>query len=381
MAILQHPWLTRIRPSAVFPIGHTRVEIYSLAPTNLHRLLADVLILPTDPTLRMVRGIRKAVRDCGGYRLIEDEATSLAPLPQGGIALTSGGRTLFRKIIHPNLYDAQYTTNSDLQREALGNAFEVALQQGANIIAVADYTLDLRRALAEETAWTLMEAWQPFTQRNLTLKIVTTHPTNGWAFEQVIGWIAQNGLKPYPHALRIRHTLLHATQTPNWIDIPAEGVWHFTDSGLGGTQSPLARRGGSIFQQKITELAPVELGRCTIFPAGKLPQKFVVSLVVVSDSSRNLSLDALVHALPKAFELSHNQNLTSVLIPLPEGQGEPFVQAVLDATESYLHRELFTRIGRLVLASPQSPLWHRELERRRVLTQLPQLESVVAGDT
>ncbi|MER3402457.1 MAG: hypothetical protein C4336_06210 [Armatimonadota bacterium] len=373
MAILQHPWLTRIHPSAVFPIGNTRVEIYSLAPTNLHRLPAGVLILPTDPTLRMVRGIRKEVRDYGGYRLIEDEATSLAPLPQGGIALTSGGRTRFHKIAHPNLYDAHYTTNSDLQREALRNAFEVALQQGANTVAVADYTIDLRRALAEETAYTLLEAWQPFTQRDLTLEIVTTRPINGWAFKQVICWIAQNGLKPYPHALRIRHTILHATQTPNWIDIPTEGVWHFTDSNLGGTQSPIARRGGPILQQKIAELAPIELGHCTIFHAGNLPQKFVVSLAVVSDSTRSLSLDALVQALPKAFELSHHQNLTSVLIPLPEGQGEPFVQAVLDATETYLYRELFTRIERLVLASPQSPLWHRELGRRRALTQLPQL--------
>lgn len=375
MAHLQHPWLARIRPNAVFSVGNTRVELYTLAPTSLHRLSADVLILPTDPTLRMVRGIRKQVRDYGGYRLIEDEATTLAPLPPGGIAITSGGRTRFRKIVHPNLYDAQYTTHPQIQRDRLQKAFEVALQQNARTIAIADYTLDLRRALAEETAYTLMEAWQPFRQQSLTLKIVTTRPINGWAFQQVLGWVAQQGLQPYPAALRVRHTILHTVQTADYLSIPADGVWHFTDSNLGGARSPLAKRGGVILQQKIQELAPIALGASTICPAGALPQKFVVHLAVMP-SAGTIAQDALASALPHALELSHNQNLYSILVPLPEGQGESFVQTVLDTIDAYLHRVLFTRIERLILAAPQNTLWQAGLERLRPWAQLPPPETL-----
>ncbi len=375
MAHLQHPWLTRIRPSAVFSVGSTRVELYTLAPTNLHRLAADVLILPADPTLRMVRGIRKQIRDYGGYRLIEDEATTLAPLPLGGVAITSGGRTRYRKILHPNLYDAQYTTHPQLQREALHNAFEIALKEGARTIAVADYTLELRRALAEETAYTLMEAWQPFRQQSLTLRIVTTRPINGWAFQQVLGWVAQHGLQPYPAALRVRHTILHTVPTADYLSIPAEGVWHFTDPNLGGTQSQLAKRGGVILQQKIRELAPIDLGTSTICPAGALPQDFVVHLAVMP-SVGTVSQDALARALPQALELSHNQNLYSILVPLPEGQGEAFVQTVLDAVDTYLHRVLFTRIERVILTAPQNTLWQAGLERLRLWVQLPPPETL-----
>lgn len=377
MALLQHPWLTRIRPSAVFSFGGTQVALYTLAPTNLHRLPAEVLILPTDPTLRMTRGIRKQVRDAGGYRLIEDEAVSMAPLPQGGIAITSGGRTQFRKIFHTNLYDDQYTTSSEIQREMLQKAFEFAIQQGAKTIAVADYTLDMHRALAEETVFTLMSAWQPFTSQDFTLKLVTTRPINGWAFEQVLGWVAQNGLKPYPYALRLRHTLLHAPPTPHWEAIPAEGLWHFTDTELGGAQSQLVKKGGVILQQKVRELAPIELGQCTISPAGNLAQQFVIHLAVIPPG-QTLSLDALKRALPQALELTHNQNLYSIIVPMPDSQGEPFVSAVLDAIETYLYRTLFTRIERVILVSSQSTFWQSGIERLRKQTELPALESAGA---
>lgn len=377
MALLQHPWLARIRPSAVLSFGSTQVALYTLAPTNLHRLSAEVLILPTDPTLRMTRGIRKQVRDFGGYRLIEDEAVSMAPLPPGGIAITSGGRTQFRKIFHTNMYDAQYTTTQTIQREMLQKAFEVAIQQGARTIAVSDYTLDMRRAVAEETLFAILSAWQPFVSQDLTLKLITTRPINGWAFEQVLGWVAQNDLKPYPYALRLRHTLLHAPPTSHWEAIPAEGLWHLTNTELGGAQSQLAKKGGAILQQKVRELAPLELGQCTITPAGNLAQQFVIHLAVMP-SGQPLSLEALQRALPQALELAHNQNLYSIVVPMADSQGEPFVSAVLDAIETYLYRTLLTRIERLIFVSSQSALWQSGIQRLREQTELPALESAGA---
>ncbi|GIV12382.1 MAG: hypothetical protein KatS3mg021_0664 [Fimbriimonadales bacterium] len=63
-------------------------------------------------------------------------------------------------------------------------------------------------------------------------------------------------------------------------------------------------------------------------------------------------------------------------MPLPEGQGEPFVQAVLDAIDAYLHRVLFTRIERIILTAPQNALWQAGLERLRPWVQLPPPETL-----
>jgi hypothetical protein len=68
------------------------------------------------------------------------------------------GRTKFKHILHANLYDAQFTTAPELQLQALTNALQVAAERGWQTVAIADYTLDLRRALAEETAWTIAQA-------------------------------------------------------------------------------------------------------------------------------------------------------------------------------------------------------------------------------
>jgi O-acetyl-ADP-ribose deacetylase (regulator of RNase III) len=153
-----HPWLTRVRPTATYTIQGARVELYVLPHTSLHRVSADALIVATDATLRMTSGFRKQLRDYAGFNLVEQEAVSCAPLPPLGIAITGAGRTKFKHVLHANLYDAQFTTAPELQLQALTNALQVAAERGWQTVAIADYTLDLRRALAEETAWTIAQA-------------------------------------------------------------------------------------------------------------------------------------------------------------------------------------------------------------------------------
>lgn len=372
---LQHPWLTRIRPTATYSMGGQTLELYAIAPTNLHRISADVLILPTDSTMRMVRGVRKQVRDYGGFGLIEEEALQCAPLPPQGIAITSGGRTKFRTILHPNLYDAQYTTDTDLQRTALANALRLAQEQGARVVAIADYTPDLRRALAEETAFTLLEAIAESGRAIPTIKLLCTDSGNAWVFQQIGGWVAQHGLTPYPNAVRVRHTMLHTVQASDWSAIPADGVWHFTDTNLTESLSGLLRRGGLVLRERMRESAPIAVGDATITSGGNLRQSFVVHLAVRNQPSA----EVLRQAIDSAISLSYNQSLRTVLIPLPDLGIPPdtIAQTLIHAFEEHLHSRMSTIERAILLSTTAEGLatWQSALRALRELVSLPPLES------
>ncbi len=372
---LQHPWLTRIRPTAIYRRGGQTLELYAIAPTNLHRIAADVLILPTDSTMRMVRGVRKQVRDYGGFGLIEEEAIQCAPLPPQGIAITSGGRTKFRTILHPNLYDAQYTTDTELQRTALTNALRLTQEQGARVVAIADYTPDLRRALAEETAFTLLEAIAESGSAIPTIKLLCTDLVNAWVFQQIAGWVAQHGLTPYSNMVRVRHTMLHAVQASDWSAIPADGLWHFTDANLTESLSGLLRRGGPVLRERMRESAPIALGDATITSGGNLLQSFVVHLAVRPQPSA----EVLRHAIDSALSLSHNQSLRTVLIPLPDVSmpAETIAQTLLHAFEEHLHA-MISKIERAILLSTTVEglaVWQSAVQALRERVSLPPLES------
>lgn len=373
--VLQHPWLTRIRPTATYRRGGQTLELYAIAPTNLHRIAADVLILPTDSTMRMVRGVRKQVRDYGGFGLIEEEAIQCAPLPPQGIAITSGGRTKFRTILHPNLYDAQYTTDTELQRTALTNALRLTQEQGARVVAIADYTPDLRRALAEETAFTLLEAIAESGSAIPTIKLLCTDLVNAWVFQQIVSWVAQRGLTPYPNMVRVRHTMLHAVQAADWSTIPADGLWHFTDANLTESLSGLLRRGGPVLRDRMRESAPIAVGDATITSGGNLLQSFVVHLVVRPQPSA----EVLRHAIDSALSLSHNQSLRTVLIPLPDVSmpAETIAQTLLHAFEEHLHA-MISKIERAILLSTTVEglaVWQSAVQALRERVSLPPLES------
>lgn len=375
-----HPWLTRVRPTASYTLQGARVELYVLPHTSLHRVAADALIVATDATLRMTKGFRKQLRDFAGFNLVEQEAVACAPLPPLGIAHTSAGRTKFKHLLHANIYDAQYTTAPDLQREALANALQVAAERGWRTIAIADYTLDLRRALAEETVWTIA---QVIAQRPANLQqfqLICADAVNGWAFQQVLRWLATRGFEPYPAMSRIRHTMLHAAQG-DWKEVPAHGLWRFTEPSL-TPSDPIVARGGQLLRTKVEALAPIALGDAAITAGGALPYPFVVHLAAL-EGGRITSRELLQKAVRTALTLSHNQWLRTVLIPMPNPlQGltaDEFAQTVADTLSDVLHESL-SRVERCILLGADAgafQAWQGTVSHLRETLSLPPLQTTV----
>lgn len=402
----QHPWLTRMTPIASYEIGGATVELYGFAHTSLHRLPADALILASDQTLRMVTGVRKQVRDLAAFNLVEDEAVRQAPLPPRGVAITRGGRTRFRTILHVNIFDEQTTTTAALQQDALRVALEKAAELNAHTVAIADYTPDLRRAVAEETAWTIAEViahHRPETIR--CVRLLCFEPVNAWAYRQILGWIAEAGFEPYPYMLRVRHTVLHVEaappfgwlcKKPGWLLIPADGLWHFTDPRLNtagmflrGAEfvpistpgAALTKFGGRALQRKIQEVAPIALGKATYTPGGKLPIRWVVHLAV-HDEETPVQVETLREATNAALELAHQQAMHTLLLPAPSwGDGldrETFAQVIIDAISDYLHGEN-AFIERIILYGADDEEvrpWQHAVDRLREQLTLPPLEAV-----
>lgn len=373
--------MTRVRPTASYTIQGARVELYTLPHTSLHRISADALILACDATMRMTKGFRKQLRDYAGFDLVEQEAVSCAPLPPQGIAITGAGRTKFKHILHANIYDAQYTTDASLQLQGLLNALTVAAERGMQTVAFADYTIDLRRALAEETAWTIAQAIAQRPQSIGQFKILCTDAVNGWAFEQILSWISQHGFEPYRAMYRIRHTMLHAVQG-DWQKIPAHGFWRFTEPSL-RPDDAFIKRGGQVLQTKTRELAPIALGDATITAGGALDYPFVVHIAAL-EGGRIPSRETLVAAVRAALSLSHNQSLRTVLVPMPSPlQGmspDEFAHAVAETVSDYLH-ELISKLERCILLGANETeyrAWQGAVNAQRELLSLPPLETVEA---
>ncbi|MCX7994035.1 MAG: macro domain-containing protein [Fimbriimonadales bacterium] len=371
-----HPWMTRVRPAANYTLHGAQVELYILPHTSLHRVAADALVLATDATMRMTKGFRKQLRDYAGFDLVEQEAVSCAPLPPQGVAITGAGRTKFKQIVHANLYDAQYTTDARIQLQGLQNALTVAAERGLQTIAFADYTLDLRRAVAEETAWTITQAIAQRPQSLQRFKILCTDAVNGWAFQQILSWVSQKGFEPYRAMYRVRHTMLHAAQG-DWQKIPAHGLWRFTEPNL-RPEDALIKRGGLVLQTKTRELAPIALGDATITAGGALGYPFVVHLAALDGGKT--TRDTLVSAVRAALSLSHNQNLRTVLIPMPGSLSglsqEEFAHTVAETISDYLH-ELITRIERCILVGvneAEHRAWQGAVHALRDALSLPPLE-------
>ncbi len=374
-----HPWLARIRPTATFQIAGARVELYSVAPTNLHRVPADVLILPADGTLRMVRGFRKQVRDYGGFNLIEQEVMPYAPLEPRGVLVSSGGRTKFKQIVHCNIYDEQYTTDTSLQQIALGRALEQASQLGAQTVAFADYTIDLRRALAEETALTIAQAISQRPANLQRFRIVCTDPVNAWVYQQVLGWVTQSGLAPYPRMVPVRHTAFHLASAKHWSEVPAHGLWHFTDTTL-NPNGEVAKLGKSLLQTKMRELAPLPVGDATITPGGALLHDFVVHLAL-SEPNQPTSVERLQSAVRAGISLSHHQSLRTLLIPMPTTLNgvdrNTFAQTVVDTLNDFFHERIAKTERVILLGTDTSAVeaWQKALEQLRDWVSLPALEA------
>lgn len=399
----QHPWRTRMTPIAKYELGGAMVELYGFAHTSLHRLPADVLILASDQTLRMVTGVRKQVRDLAAFNLVEEEAVRHAPLLPQGVAVTSGGRTRFKKILHVNIFDEQTTTDAHQQREALRLALEKAAEAQARIVAIADYTPDLCRAIAEETAWIIAEVIAHHCPEPIRcIRLLCFEPVNAWAYRQILSWIAANGFEPYPYMLRVRHTVLHVEESPpigwlrkkpGWLFIPAEGIWHFTDPQLNtkgffmrGAEfvpistpgEPLEKFGGRALQRKIQEVAPVALGKASYTPGGNLPIRWVVHLAI-HDEETPVQVETLRQATLTALELAHQQSMHTLLLPAPSWEDglprETFAQVVLDTIYDYLHGEN-AFIERIILYGADDEEvrpWQRAVDQLRERLTVPPL--------
>lgn len=407
--MVRQPWHTLVRPVLNVELGGKQVQLYGFSHTSLHRLRADTLILTCDHTLRMVRGTRKQVRDYAGQDLIEREAARQAPLEPGGVAVTSGGRTKFRKVLHANIFDANVTTDKHLQSSALKNSFQAAADSGAKTVAIVDYTPDLRRALAEETAYLIADAILHSPDTIKTVRLLCFDPVNAWVFKLMLNWIKDEGFVPYPGCQRVRHTMLHVYQPdrpafafsmlfsrkPGILSVPANALFHATTPDLHtrgvltrGTEFKpksnvgdlLNRYGGKQLRAWMREVVPVELGSATYTRGGKLPYPWVLHLAV-HDEPHTLSEVLLANAVRHAFELAHAQNLKTLLIPpldlQEDGLSKEVVACtVVDTLGQYLH-SVISKVERVILYAEndaQEACWQKALKLLASRTDLPALD-------
>lgn len=405
----RQPWHTLVRPVLDVELGGKQVQLYGFSHTSLHRLRADTLILTCDHTLRMVKGTRKQVRDYGGQDLIEREAARHAPLEPGGVAVTSGGRTKFKQVLHANIFDAQITTAPHLQSSALKNAFQAAAGSGAKTIAIVDYTPDLRRALAEETAYLIANAIVHSPDSIKTVRILCFDPVNAWVFNLMLKWIKDEGFVPYPGCQRVRHTMLHIYQPdkpgftvslpffrkPHILSVPSDALLHATTPDLhtkgifarGAALKPksnvgdlLNKYGGRQLRAWMREAVPVELGSATYTRGGKLPYPWVLHLAV-HDEQHVLSEALLAKGVHHALELAHAQNLKTLLVPPLDLQEDGLSQeaaarTVVDTLGQYLHSVL-SKIERVILYAEndaQEACWRKAVNLLTSRTDLPALE-------
>lgn len=401
----RQPWHTLIRPVLNIEFSGKQLQLYGFSHTSLHRLRADALILTCDHTLRMVKGTRKQVRDYAGQDLIEREAVRHAPLEPGGVAVTSGGRTKFKRVLHTNIFDGNVTTDQALQAAALKNAFQAAADAGAKTVVMVDYTPDLRRALAEETAFVMAKAIAHCPDTVKTVRVLCFDTVNAWVFNLMMRWIAEQSFVPYPGCHRIRHTMIHIYQPnqpafampllprkPNILNIPAHALLHAATTGLhtsgmftrGAEFKPksnagdlLNRYGGRQLRAWIRAAVPVDLGSATYTRGGRLPYPWVLHLAV-HDEHHPVSEKHLADATRHALELAHAQNLKTLLIPPLDLQEdglnrEAVARVVVDTLGQYLH-SVTSKIERVILYADNDTCeacWQKALGALLSRTDLP----------
>jgi len=397
-----------MRPVLNIELAGKQVQLYGFSHTSLHRLQADALILTCDHTLRMVKGTRKQVRDYAGQDLIEREAVRQAPLAPGGVISSSGGRTKFKRVMHANIFDENVTTDQALQTAALKNAFQAAADAGAKTVVIVDYTPDLRRALAEETAFVMADAIAHSPDTVKTARVLCFDTINAWVFNLMMSWIAEQGLVPYPDCHRIRHTMIHVHQPnkpafampllprkPDILNVPAHAFLHAATPDLhisgmftrGAEFKPksnagelLSRYGGRQLRAWMRAAAPVELGSATYTRGGNLPYSWLLHLAVHNEQ-HPVSEERLASAVHHALELAHAQNLRTLLVPPLDLQEdglskEEAARVVVDKLGHYLH-SVISNIERVILYADSDAYergWQRAMRGLLSRTNLPPLE-------
>lgn len=134
---------TRPKPTRSVPLGDDKtLELW--VRVNKQPVLADAIVVPVAPDLKMAVGMAKWVRDKTA-NTIQYQALDAAPLPPGEAFVGSGGKYRFNVTALAVVMDDLKRTSPAWIASGIRHAIERARAEDAQSILVPDMTEDLLR--------------------------------------------------------------------------------------------------------------------------------------------------------------------------------------------------------------------------------------------
>jgi O-acetyl-ADP-ribose deacetylase (regulator of RNase III) len=127
---------------------------------DITRLEVDVVVSSDDVQLSMGGGVSRALLEAGGEPVLR-EARASAPLPLGGVAVTTAGRLKAKRVFHAAVLDhsSRESTTPELVARVTGRCLELCDGMGLESIAFPILATGAGRLSREESAVAmLMEA-------------------------------------------------------------------------------------------------------------------------------------------------------------------------------------------------------------------------------
>ncbi len=113
----------------------------------------DVVVSSDDVDLSMGGGVSRAVRLAGGESVWR-EARSRAPIPLGGVAVTTAGRLRAKRVFHAAVLDyaSRESTTLDLVTSVTGRCLKLCDEMGFQSIALPALATGAARLSRDESA-------------------------------------------------------------------------------------------------------------------------------------------------------------------------------------------------------------------------------------
>jgi O-acetyl-ADP-ribose deacetylase (regulator of RNase III) len=131
-------------------INRSTLRLYYCDITTLD---VDVLVSSDDVDLSMGGGVSRALRVAGGES-VRREASARAPIPLGGVAVTTAGRLAAKRVFHAAVlnYASMESTTLDLVTSVTGTCLKLCDEMGFRSIAFPVLATGAARLAREESA-------------------------------------------------------------------------------------------------------------------------------------------------------------------------------------------------------------------------------------
>ncbi|HLG23253.1 MAG TPA: macro domain-containing protein [Candidatus Manganitrophaceae bacterium] len=128
---------------------------------------ADLIVNPANSAGVMGGGVAGAIRRAAGSE-VEAEAIAKAPIPVGGAALTSGGKSRFKGILHaPTMTRPAEAIPVENVRKAVRAALALSDAKGAKILAFPGMGTGVGRVSPRSAAEAMIEEMLAFQSKSI----------------------------------------------------------------------------------------------------------------------------------------------------------------------------------------------------------------------